>query len=322
MSSIDRRDFLGTVAAAGVGLAALKGAVSVAQDQKSRVIRCRRKDAVDDSDTVNAAVVRQMVDQAVAKLAGVGSAQTAWKNLFGPQDVVTVKINCLFGIGACTHREVTEAVVAGLLAAGVPANNITVWDRDEGDLRKCGYEVNHGAGVKYTATGWEPNPTVNGSFNGKLATVLTRPENTALVNVSMLKTHNTPGITSAMKNHYGSFHNPAAHHGNGCDPYLADVNSVPAIRDRTRLIIVDALRPVGDGGPAASPDATWSYGAILAATDPVAVDYVGCKIIDEWRATKGLPPVEPQAHFLKTAQQKGLGVCDPGRIEIIDLPSA
>jgi len=319
MSSIDRRDFLGTVAAAGVGLAALKGGLSSAQDQKSWVVRCRREDAVDDSDTVDAAVVKPMVDEAVAKLVGIASAPAAWKNLFGPRDVVTVKINCLFGIGACTHREVTEAVAAGLLAAGVPANSISVWDRDEGDLTKCGYEINKGDGVKYTATGWEPNPTVTGSFNGKLATVLTRPENTALVNVPVLKTHGIPGITSAMKNHYGSFENPGAHHGNGCDPYLADVNSVPAIRDKTRLIVVDALRPVGDGGPGANPGMTWSYRGILVATDPVAVDYVGCRIIDEWRATKGLPPVEPQAHFLQTAQQKGLGVCDPKRIEVIDI---
>ncbi len=319
MSAIDRRGFLGTVAAAGVGLAALKGGVSGAQGGNSRVVRCRRNDAVDDSDAVNAAVVKQMVDHTVARLVGESSAVAAWRQLFGPEDVVTVKINCLFGIGACTHREVTEAVVAGLLGAGVAANNVTVWDRDEGDLLKCGYQINHGEGVKCTATGWEPKATVNGSFKGRLATTLTRPENTALVNVPVLKTHGTPGITLAMKNHYGSFDNPGAHHGNGCDPYLADVCSVPAIRDKTRLIIADALRPVGDGGPGANPGTTWSYGGILAATDPVAVDYVGCRILDEWRATRGLGSVEPQAHFLKTAQQKGLGVCDPARIELIDI---
>ncbi len=319
MSSVDRREFLGTMAAAGVGLAALKAGVVAAQGGKVRIVRCRRKDAIDDLDKVNADAVKQLVNQVVMKLVGAASPEAAWKKLFGPQDVVTVKVNCLFGPGACTHPEVAAAVVAGLLSAGVPEYGITVWDRAEGDLAKCGYEINKGDGVKCVGTGWEAQPTQNGSVNANLATVLTKPQNTALVNVPILKTHGMPGITLALKNHYGSVKNPSALHGNGCDPFLADLNAMPPIRDKTRLILVDALRPVGDGGPAANPGATWTYGAILAATDPVALDTVGCQILDEWRATKGLPSIAPRAHYIRTAAQKGLGVDDPARIELVDI---
>ena len=319
MSSVDRRDLLGTMAAAGVGLAALKAGVVVAQGGKVRVVRCRRNNAIDDLDKVNADAVKQMVNQAVMKLVGAASPEAAWKKLFGPQDVVTVKVNCCFGPGACTHPEVTAAVVAGLVSAGVPEHAITVWDRSDGDLAKCGYEINKGDGVQCVGTGWEAQPTQNGSVSAKLATVLTKPQNTALVNVPVLKMHSMPGITLAMKNHYGSVQKPDALHGNRCDPFIADLNAVPAIRDKTRLIIVDALRPVGDGGPAANPGATWTYGAILAATDPVAMDTVGCKILDEWRATKGMAPIAPQAHYIRTAAQKGLGVDDPARIEVVDV---
>jgi uncharacterized protein (DUF362 family) len=320
MSEIDRRDFLGTVAAAGA-VVALGGQTAQAWGQaaKARVVRCRRKDAVDDADAVNAQVVQQMVNSAVAKLVGAEPGKAAWGKLFGPQDVVTVKVNCLFGPAACTHPEVTDAVVAGLLSAGVPANNITVWDRDEGDLMKCGYEIQKGDGVKCIATQWEAQPTRSGSLNGRLATILTRPENTALVNVPVLKTHSLTGITLALKNHFGSLDNPGAHHGTNADPQLADLNAIPPIREKTRLILADALRPVGDGGPAANAGATWTYGAILAATDPIAMDTVGVKIIDEWRATKGLGSVEPAAKVLKTAAQKGLGVADMAAIELIDI---
>jgi hypothetical protein len=321
MGSIDRRRFLGTTAAAGLGMAALGGhpRLLAQAEGRGRVVRARRTDAVDDTDRVDAGVVKAMVDQAVAKLTGKGTAAEAWKALFGPQDVVTVKLNCLFGPGACSHREVTEAVVAGMLTAGVAAQNILVWDRATGDLVKCGYELSDGPGVRYGATDWEPQATQSGSFNGRLAQVLTRPEVTALVNIPVLKTHSIAGITLALKNHYGSFDNPGAHHGNGCDPYLADLNALPPIKDKTRLIIGDALRPVGEGGPAANPAATWSYGGLLAATDPVAVDMIGLEIIDEWRAANGMEPVAPKTRYLGTADKAGLGVAKRGKIELIDV---
>jgi uncharacterized protein (DUF362 family) len=322
MSSIDRRDFIGAVAAAGAG-AALVGrsrrALAQGENGKSRIVRCRRDNAIDDNDQLDEAVVKQMVDATVAKLVGADSAEAGWKALFDPDDVVTIKVNCLFGVGACTHPAVADIVAAGLLTAGVLADNITIWDRSVGDLQKCGYTIQEGPGVKVMASKWEPNATQHGSINGKLADILTRPENTALVNVPILKTHSMPGITLAMKNHYGSFDNPNKAHANGCDPYLADINDIPAIRDKTRLIVVDALRPVGEGGPKATPEHTWNYGAIMAAQDPVACDTVGVQIIDEWRATKGMPPIAPKARFLQTAADKGLGTNDPAKIELVDV---
>jgi uncharacterized protein (DUF362 family) len=283
------------------------------------VVRVRRADCVDDSDRVDAGIVKAMVDESVARLTAKANATEAWKSLFRPADVVTVKLNCLFGPGACTHREVTEAVVAGLLAAGVLADNITVWDRQTGDLLKCGYELNDGPGVKYAATGWDGAKTQSGSFNGRLATVLSNSDVTAVVNVPVLKTHSISGMTLAHKNHYGSFDNPGEHHANNCDPHLTDLNALPCIRDKTRLIVADALRPVGEGGPSAQPQYTWTYGGILAATDPVAIDSIGVEILDEWRAAQGLPPIRPVARFLQTSAAAGLGVADPAQIELVEV---
>jgi len=319
MSSLDRRHFLGTVAAAGVGAAAIGARSAGAQDaaKKSRVVRIRRTDAIDDADKVNAAVVKTMVDQSVAKLVGKNTADEAWKSLFGPSDVVTVKVNCLFGMGASTHMEVAQAVVAGLLTAGVPADKITVWDREDKHLIVCGYEINKGPGVKFTGTQWDAQPTKSGSLNGKLSTLISDPVVTAIVNVPVLKTHAISGITLAHKNHYGSIDNPGQHHGNGCDPYLTDLNALPCIKDKTRLILADALRPVGEGGPSAQPQHTWSYGAILAATDPVAIDSLGAQILDAWRATKNMEPIASKARFLQTSEKAGLGTTT--NIELVDL---
>ena len=319
MSSIDRRGFIGATAAAGVGLAVLPGRYSPAQGQKSTVVRAIRDNAVTDEDVVDAGVVKAMVDETVAKLVGEGSAEAAWKKLFGPDDVVSVKINCLFGLGACTHREVTEAVVAGLQSAGVADKSILVWDRAVGDLLKSGYDPNDGEGVQYIDTAWEDTPTVSGSFNGPLAKIVTRPDITAIVNVPVLKSHSNPGMTLALKNHYGSFKNPNQHHDNNCDPYLTDVNALPVIRDKTRLIVADALRPVGNGGPMANDESTWTYGGIMAATDPVAIDAVGLTILDAYRDEQGMPPIAPKTRFLQTSQTAGLGVCDADKVEVVDI---
>jgi uncharacterized protein (DUF362 family) len=220
-------------------------------------------------------------------------------------------------MGASTHVEVAKAVVAGLLAAGVPADKITIWDREDKHLIVCGYEINRGLGVKVMGTGWDAQPTKSGSLNGKLATLVSDPAITAIVNVPVLKTHSISGITLAHKNLYGSIDNPGAHHGNGCDPYLTDLNALPCIKDRTRLILADALRPVGEGGPSAQPQHTWSYGAILAATDPVAIDSLGAQILDAWRATQNMEPITPKAHFLQTSDKAGLGATTG--IELADL---
>jgi len=54
-----------------------------------------------------------------------------------------------------------------------------------------------------------------------------------------------------------------------------------------RLIVVDALRPLANGGPQVDPRYLWDYQGLLVGTDPVAVDTIGLEIIRgrtwEWR---------------------------------------
>ena len=164
--------------------------------------------------------------------------------------------------------------------------------------------------------------TVSGSINGKLTKVLTQ-EITALINIPFMKDHMMSGITGALKNHYGSFHNPQACHGNHCDPFLADLNAIPVIRDKTRLIILDALQPFADGGPPLSKRNTvWDHHSLLVSRDPVAVDYMAWKIIDEKRKELGIPSLAEAGRepaWIATAASKGLGVNDPNKMEIIKL---
>jgi uncharacterized protein (DUF362 family) len=317
MSTMRRREFIERSVAVGVGVVALSHAPVLGEGAKGKVIvvKAVRDNATADKK-INAAVVKEMVNAVVCKLSGKAKPEDAWKTYVKSTDVVGVKINCLFGIGAATHPEVTAAVVEGIQMAGVPADKIIVWDRTDGDLKKSGYTVSNGPGVRTIGVNkdWEDTPTDIHTCKGRLAKILTQ-ECTALISVPILKTHNISGITFAMKNHYGSFHNPGQAHANKCDPFIAAVNSLKVIREKTRLILCDALLPVADGGPQAHPEWTWEYKAIMAGTDPVALDAVGLEILQTQRKTLGKPPVA--APCVATAAKMGLGVDDLSQIEVV-----
>ena len=315
MTGMRRREFLGRSVAVGVGAMALGHVPVLAEEAKGKaiVVKAVRDNATTDKK-IDPAVVKEMVSAVVCKLSGKAKPEDAWKTYVRPDDVVGVKINCLFGVGAATHPEVTAAVVEGIQMAGVPADKIIVWDKSEGDLKKSGYTINSGPGVRCIATTWEDTPTDIHTCKGKLAKILTQ-EITALINVPILKNHAIAGLTCAMKNHYGSFHNPGAAHANRCDPFVAAVNALKCVREKTRLIICDALMPVADGGPQAAPQWTWEYKAIMAATDPVALDAVGLKILQEQRAKLSKPPLVVPS--VETAAKMGVGVADLAQIDVV-----
>jgi len=327
---LGRREFIGRTVATGVGAAVLgqKAAMAQAAGRKAVVVKAVRAGAVSGKKP-NPAVVKEMVHAVVMKLSGKSSPADAWKCYVKPDDVVAIKINCLFGRGACTHPCVTSAVVEGIRMAGVPADKIIVWDRTTKDLQKSGYEVGKIDGVTYTAVDgdWEEEPTRFHTCDGRFAKILTR-QCTALINVPVLKTHVRSGITFAMKNHYGSFHNAgAAHagrgkpavHGGTCDPFIAELTALDVIRKKERLIVADALLPVANRGPMAQPKFTYAEKAIMAAVNPVAIDYVGIKMLDAQRKKMGLEGLEESgsAVCVFTAAEKGLGPANMSKIDLV-----
>jgi uncharacterized protein (DUF362 family) len=147
-------------------------------------------------------------------------------------------------------------------------------------------------------------------------------EATALVSAPVLKDHNLAGLSAGLKNFYGAIHNPNKYHDHGCDPFIADVCAHAHIRDRLRLVVCDAARPQYHLGPARRAQWQWAYGGILLGTDPVAVDRVGCEILERKRAAAGLKPLEADGRpvrYLASAEQRGLGAADLERIEVVSL---
>ncbi len=343
MTKLSRRQFLkgaavtGAVTGAGIlpldALAAPDGESRLVFVSSDRVLVDAAGNASTASKLGMASVgeVDAAIDQSVLNaMLGTGikaftrsmSEASAWKKLFKPSDVVGIKVNTLFRIGASTHPEVVTSIIAGLKLAGVREENIIVWDRNDRELTQSGFVINRsGKGVAcYGTEGeYEDEPTKVGSFSGKLSKILTE-KTTALINVPILKDHSISGITCAMKNHYGTHHNPSSHHGNNCDPFLAELNSIPAIRQKTRLIVCDAIKPIANGGPGYKPEYAWEYRSIMLSADPVAMDYQGWQVIEEQRKALALDPLAKSGRppkFIQTAADMGLGTDDPSRITIL-----
>jgi uncharacterized protein (DUF362 family) len=324
MTKTTRREFLKQAALTGIAISGIPAAVEAAEQaairpKKSRVMIARDTAVFRNNGEVDVKVLQNMLDRSIAKLTGTNSGVEGWKKLFKPDDVVGIKVNCLFGKGASTHPEVAWAVVNGLLSAGVKAENIIIWDRSTGDLVKAGYKPNKdGAGVKcYGDDGNWGELIEQGSFKGRITKIISEKV-TAFVNAPILKTHGIAGVSIALKNHYGSFDNPGSHHSNHCNPALADFSAIPVVKKKSRLVVVDALRPQYNGGPGLKVDAQWNYCGLLVGQDPVAIDYQGLSIIQDKRVNVGLKPIEANiTAWLQSAQDRGVGVCDPQKIEVI-----
>ncbi|MBP6963254.1 MAG: DUF362 domain-containing protein [Armatimonadetes bacterium] len=321
MTKTTRREFLKQAAIGGTLIAGLPGLAEAAESiatPRTRVV-IAKSTAMLDGDAVNQKEIERVLAQAMAKLTSK-SATAAWKSLFKPDDVVGIKINGLFGPSVSTRPEFVNAVIAGLGSAGVKPDNIIVWDRATRDLEKCGFKPNKtGPGVIYFSDDGDWGKDVqNGSFHGQVSKVFDRI--TALINMPLAKHHGGPGLSCALKNHYGSFHNPGQHHGNGCDPYLADLNAIPQIKDKTRLIVADLLRPQADGGPQRRPEAQWDYHSLMVGTDPVAADLQAYQIIEARRKEVGMQSVAQKVEkTLASAAARGVGTNDPSKIEVIRI---
>jgi uncharacterized protein (DUF362 family) len=147
---------------------------------------------------------------------------------------------------------------------------------------------------------------------------------TAVVNVSVLKTHFGDGLSAALKNHLGSVNNPAAYHGWEPDRMprsLPELNALPPLRTKTRLVVIDALRPLYARGPFDDPDYRWDFRGLVVATDPVAADAVGVRILEAQRAkVRGQGwPVPAARAMVAWGQAIGLGNADPDRIDRVEI---
>ncbi len=281
-----------------------------------RVVQAQHTGVWSNEDLVPNAL-RQMLDASITELTGLNDAQEAWRALFDPGERIAIKVNSIRSSGHWTHAALVTAVTTRLQDIGVPAKQIVVFDRDTNELAAAGYTINtDSAGVRNYGT----DNAYTGSWQVmdvdiKFSDILLNCD--ALINIPILKTHGTSGISFAMKNHYGTFDKPAHFHRPRIDQGMGELNALAPIRDRTRLIIGDALAICTRNWRDAVQD-----NRLLMSRDPVAHDTMGLSLYSQVTQDSGGNPAAAQnraAPWLTHAAEIGLGINNEADINLVEV---
>jgi hypothetical protein len=301
--------------------------------------------------------IQQMIQRGMMDLTGAPDNKAAWSLLFQPGDVVGIKVNPVGQPHVISSPAVLREIVAGLQLAGLKPADVVVYDRYRAQLVGAGFpkwlpegvRMSHAAEdydeVQQAIEGYDPDHymdmalTLPGYDIGNLtarrsyaARFITQQVN-KLINLPVLKDHQSAGVTLALKNmSHGLVNNVCRSHSsptlNACGSFIPAVVSMPVIRNKAVLHILDGTKGLYHGGPSARPQFVWENKTIYFATDPVALDHVCWKEIDAKRTAMGMKPIAEdrpdkvstflsrQPEHVEIAGAMGLGEWDLAKIKL------
>jgi uncharacterized protein (DUF362 family) len=304
--------------------------------------------------------VRNMMRRGMTELTGADGWADAWKRFFEPGDVVGIKVNPVGAPHVISDASVVREIIAGLEAAGVRRRDIVVYDRYRAQFVRAGfdkwlpdgvrtshavedferiqqgiegYDPEHYMEMALTLPGYGPdNVTARRSYAARFIT----REVSKLINLPVLKEHQSAGVTLALKNlSHGLVNNVNRSHStrslNACNAFIPAVVSMPVIRNKTVLHILDGVKGVYHGGPSARPQFVFEHNTLYFATDPVSLDRIGWEAIDAARLSVGMkklvedPPdkfstyVHRQPEHVEIAGALGLGEWEREKIDLRKL---
>jgi len=153
------------------------------------------------------------------------------------------------------------------------------------------------------------HPDDDRRFRSHLSMIISRKVD-KFISIPVMKDHRSSGVTLSLKNlSHGSVNNVSRSHIinykpekqayesgltlNQCGTFIPSIVSLPKLRQKAVLQILDGLVATYEGGPGIwnKTFATWNANSLFFATDPVALDHIGWQIIDAKRAAEGWPPV-------------------------------
>lgn len=296
---------------------------------KSRVVLVQHRGVSDQLGRIDKTVLSLMLSSGLMKLTQERDVAGCLSRFFVSSNHIGLKTNCLSGKDGSTHPELAYALASFLNKSGINDKNIFIWDRSNRELREAGFKIKtNGDGPRSFGTdaygvgyGEELYTYKNiGSLFSRIFLDFADVQ----INLPVLKDHTLAGITCGMKNLFGIIHNPNKYHSSNCDPYVADLCSMPLVKDRVKLIICDCIRVQYNAGPSFHPQWSEKFDGIIMGIDQVAVDFVGYKILDRIRAKRGLPPLkqigeEPKYIFTAADSEHNLGNANLESIELIEI---
>jgi uncharacterized protein (DUF362 family) len=318
----------------------------------SIVYAVRNADSIKQYKT-NPHIVREMVNRLVLAVTGQPDIAKAWGSLVSPSDRVGIKISAAGGELFTTHHDIVNAIVDGLAAAGHPRGSIIVWDRSLGGIKEAGYRpAVDGYQVKavaphdgYDAKAMQSAPVVGklvwGDFEyvgdtGKMP-LLADAEATSnmshfskiisgevdkVINLPVMSVSETNGIAGCIYNmtipNIDNWRRFAQGSRFGAES-LAEIYANPLVAKKVVFNLMDGLLAQYAGGPQPQPNYAVHHATLYASRDPVALDAIALKRLEEWRKRGSLRPVGPVAAYIDFASQLGLGNSATNRIEIRNI---
>jgi Domain of unknown function (DUF362) len=254
-----------------------QGATSV----RSTVVLVRDPKAVTAAGTVDMAVAARMLDDAACALTGAAKPAEAWRQLFGPKDLVGIKTN---GWGSLpTPPEVEEALRNKMVLCGVPPASVRLADHGaRTELGPCTALLNvrparthHWAGMGSCIKNYIMFVETPSAYHADSCADLG-----AIWNLPIVK-----GKT------------------------------------RLNVLLALTPQFYGRGPHSFDPRNVWTYGGMFVSKDPVAADALGAELLRLKRLEffGEDKPVTPTKHIEYAETRHHVGVADLKRIDLVKL---
>jgi uncharacterized protein (DUF362 family) len=305
--------------------------------------------------------IKKMIDQGMTDLTDAPDLTAAWRVFFEPGDVVGIKVSPVGGPHVVSSPEVVREIIRGLESAGVRRKDIVVYDRYREEFLNVGFQkwlpdgvrwmnaAQKYDGVQQDINGYDPDHYMDMALTlpgydasderarRSYAALFITKEVNKLINLPVLKDHQSAGVTLALKNlSHGLVNNVCRSHAsstlNTCGAFIPAVVSLPVIRNKAVLHILDGIKGLYHGGPGARPQFVWDHHTMYFATDPVALDHICWKEIDQKRLSVGMKPIAEakpdqfstflnrQPEHIEIAGALGLGVFQESKIDLRRIP--
>jgi hypothetical protein len=292
----------------------------------------------------DAECVQAMVSRGITNFTGKATPREAWRSLVSTQDTVGIKVFSITGPVSGTRLAVVEAVVRGLLDAGVPPKQIIIWDKHEDALRAAGFSrlaARLGVGVAGSAeagydekTFYSPETAIIGNlvwgdleFGKKgegvgrksFVSKLVSNRITKIISVAPLLNENDAGLCGHLYGlAMGSVDNTKRFEGDAGRLAVAvpEIYALPALGDRVALNITDALIGQYEGGPRGLLQYSEVLNQLWFSRDPVALDVLALKELDRRRRATRAPEFKLNTELYTNASLLELGACDPAKIQV------
>jgi hypothetical protein len=287
-------------------------------------------------------IVQDMVRRGMLKWTGKTDLKAAWLSVVSPKDVVGLKVYSAPGANSGTRLAVVEAVVQGLLQAGLPSSNIVVWDKRLVDLRLAGYtalsdrchirlagssdagydeKVFYDSSILGTLVAGDLEFDLHGATIGRKSYVskLVTSGLTKIISIAPLLNHNLAGVCGHLYSPaMGSIDNTMRFElgSKRLAQAVPEIYALPSVGDHVALNITDALICQYQGEQLSLLHYSTELNQIWISKDPVALDTLGIQELDRERQAKNIESRGDNPELYQNAALLELGTCNPARIKL------